>query len=213
MTTVIIDYGSGNLRSIAKSCEKAALHTNENEIIVTNDPEMLQKADRIILPGVGAFGDCAAGINAITGMQEALETEVRRKGKPFLGVCVGMQLMADKGYEHGEHKGMGWIKGEVVPITPKGQDYKIPHMGWNELTFTQPDHPILRGIKPGDHAYFVHSFHFACQDRHNVLVEVEYGGMIVALVAKDNMVGTQFHPEKSQETGLALLTNFIEWQP
>lgn len=213
MITAIVDYGSGNLRSIAKSCEKAAQYVHRAKVIVSSDSEVIARADRIILPGVGAFADCAAGIQAIPGMHETLVTQVIKQGKPFLGVCVGMQLMADKGYEHGEHAGLGWISGEVVPIIPKDPRFKVPHMGWNELRLTRHNHPVLQGIKDGDHAYFVHSFRFACQDPENILVEVEYAMPIVAALAKANMVGTQFHPEKSQETGLKLLVNFMQWQP
>lgn len=212
MTTAIIDYGSGNLRSIAKSCERAAESLGET-INVTNRPEEVAKADRVILPGVGAFGDCAAGIRQIAGMRDALEEFVIKKGKPFLGVCVGMQLMANKGFEHGEHEGFGWIPGEVVPIQPKDASYKIPHMGWNELLVEQPGHPVLKGITSGMHAYFVHSFHFACRDKHAILGTVGYGFPIVAALGRDNIVGTQFHPEKSQKTGLTLLTNFLTWRP
>lgn len=212
MRAVIVDYGSGNLRSIAKSCERAAKDIPDMDVLVTNNPEAVIKAERIILPGVGAFGDCAEGIKAIAGMQETLEDQVRVKGKPFLGVCVGMQLLADKGLEHGEHNGMGWIPGEVVPIKPGSASYKIPHMGWNTLAIKNT-HPILQDINSGDHAYFVHSFHFTCQNKENVLVEVEYGISIAAVVADDNIVGTQFHPEKSQETGIRLLTNFMKWRP
>lgn len=212
MKTVIIDYGSGNLRSMAKSCEKAAASLGK-EILVTSNPDDIVKAERIILPGVGAFGDCAAGINAIDGMRETLEEQVQQKKKPFLGVCVGMQLLANKGFEHGEHAGFGWIEGEVIAIQPKDASYKVPHMGWNELIIDQLDHPALSGIKTGDHAYFVHSFHFSCKDKHAILGMVEYGSPLVAVIGKRNIIGTQFHPEKSQDVGLKLLTNFLTWQP
>lgn len=211
MTTVIVDYGSGNIRSITKSCELAAQETGE-AIKVTNSPDAIRAADRIILPGVGAFGDCAQGIKAISGLWEALEEAVMQKATPFLGVCVGMQLLADSGTEHGEHKGFGWIKGAVVPIVPKDPSYKIPHMGWNELEVAKSGHKVLFGIENGDHAYFVHSFHFDCVEEDVTLVRVVYGAPLVAVVAKDNIIGTQFHPEKSQHTGITLLKNFLRWK-
>lgn len=208
----IIDYGSGNLRSMAKSCERAAQETGHN-IFITHNPEDIRNAERIILPGVGAFGDCIAGLNAIPGMVAALDEAVHTQGKPFLGVCVGMQLLAEEGYEHGTHQGLGWIKGHVEAIIPKDSSYKIPHMGWNELIINDNSHPVLQGINNGDHAYFVHSFHFVTTDKTRVLAEVSHGQPITAVVAQDTIIGTQFHPEKSQQTGLRLLSNFLQWKP
>jgi glutamine amidotransferase len=220
---VIIDYGSGNLRSAAKAFERAAV--GKVAVTVTDDPAALASASHIVLPGVGAFDDCMRGLEARPGMREALEVQVREKGKPFLGVCVGMQMLFDTGHEHGTHKGLGWIKGEVVkmgirdqrsgisgnpphPLPPDPRALKIPHMGWNDLQLAKPSHPLLRGLKTGDHAYFVHSYHAVCGTEH-VLATTDYGSPITAIVAKDNIMGTQFHPEKSQETGLQLIGNFM----
>ena len=214
MNVAIIDYGSGNLRSAAKALERAARESAiDANILVTANAADLDGAERIVLPGVGAFGDCIAGLGALDGMLEALESNVIAAGKPFLGICVGMQLMADGGTEHGEHPGLGWIKGRVVPIEPADGDYKIPHMGWNELEFTGPEHPVLAGIEAGAHAYFVHGYGIRCDTEGDVLAEVDYGGKLVAVIGRDNMIGTQFHPEKSQATGLKLLANFLAWRP
>jgi len=212
MQLAIVDYGSGNLRSAAKAFERAAREAGiDASILVTGDPERVRSADRIVLPGVGAFGDCRAGLDAVPGMVEALEDSVRRKAKPFLGICVGMQLMAERGLEHGVHQGLGWIKGEVVKIEPHDPALKVPHMGWNELEIIQP-HPLLTDL-PTRHAYFVHSYHFAISDRRNLYASTDYDGPIAAVVGEDNMVGTQFHPEKSQALGLALIGNFLKWRP
>ncbi|MEM8740675.1 MAG: imidazole glycerol phosphate synthase subunit HisH [Pseudomonadota bacterium] len=211
MSTVIIDYGSGNLRSAEKSFARMAEETGAGKINVTADPDQVAKADRIVLPGVGAFGACRAGIRAIDGMWEALETRVAA-GVPFLGICVGMQLMASIGREHGDHDGFGWIPGEVVELAPNDPALKIPHMGWNEL-MVDSSHPVFAGTEPGDHAYFVHSYHLVPREPAHRLAHSAYGGLVTAAVGRANMVGTQFHPEKSQTTGLRLIANFLRWAP
>jgi len=214
MSVAIIDYGSGNLRSAAKAFERAAREGGHDMAIrVTSDPDMVASAERIVLPGVGAFADCMAGLTALDGMVETLEQAVLRAGRPFLGICVGMQLMATVGREHGDHDGLGWIEGEVVALAPSDPTLKIPHMGWNALDLVRPQHQLLHGLRPGAHAYFVHSYHFAPTDPTDVLATVDYGGSLAAIIGRHNMVGTQFHPEKSQETGLRLITNFLEWTP
>ena len=206
--TVIIDYGSGNLRSAAKALAAAG-----GEVRVTSDPRDVEGAERIVLPGVGAFADCRAGLDNLPGMVEALEASVHRKGRPFLGICVGMQLMAEVGLEHGRHPGLGWIAGEVTKLSPQGNTaLKIPHMGWNELALTRR-HPLFAGIASGAHAYFVHSYHLALTNPGDLLAAADYGGPIVAALARDNMLGVQFHPEKSQAMGLTLLANFLNWRP
>lgn len=214
MLVTIIDYGSGNLRSAAKAFERATREAGlEATIAVTSDADEVRKADRVVLPGVGAFGDCKAGLEAVPGMIEALTEAVHTRGRPFLGICVGMQLMADRSVEHGIHQGLGWINGEVVPLDPADQSLKIPHMGWNELDFSSGAHPLLDGIEPGAHAYFVHSYHMAVATPAERIATVEYGGPVTALIARGTMAGTQFHPEKSQATGLRLITNFLRWAP
>lgn len=212
MQIAIIDYGSGNLRSAAKAFERAGRDAGlMADVLVTSDPDALRTAERIVLPGVGAFGDCRAGLDAIPGMVEALEEAVRKEAKPFFGICVGMQLMAERGLEHGVHEGLGWLKGDVVKIEPSDPSLKIPHMGWNELEVVN-GHPLLEDM-PATHAYFVHSYAFAASDPSVLAARVDYGGPVTAMVAKDNMVGTQFHPEKSQALGLALIGNFLKWNP
>ena len=214
MSVVLIDYGSGNLRSAAKAFERAVAEAGlSDSVTVSADPDLVRKADRVVLPGVGAFGDCKAGLDALPGMGEALAEAVLKDGKPFLGICVGMQLLASWGREHGDHQGLGWIAGEVVPLEPSDPTMKVPHMGWNELAFAPDCHPLLAGLTPGQHAYFVHSYRFVAADPRHVLASVEYGGEIAAVVGRDNIVGTQFHPEKSQATGLAVITNFLRWRP
>lgn len=212
----IIDYGSGNLHSATKSFERAAREADSDiQIRLTADPDVVRAADRVVLPGVGAFADCRAGLLAVEGMMEALEETVRHKGRPFLGICVGMQLMATRGLEHGQTPGFDWIGGEVRAITPSDKSLKIPHMGWNTLTVINP-HPLLGGIETGAqglHAYFVHSYHLAARDRGDVVAETGYGGPVTAMVARDNLAGTQFHPEKSQTLGLKLIANFLDWRP
>jgi len=213
MSVMVIDYGSGNLRSAAKALTVAAAQiANPPCVIVTNDPEQLRHAERIVLPGVGAFADCMAGLNALPGMVQALQEQVIAGGKPFLGICVGMQLLAERGFEHGVHDGLGWLSGEVRMLTPADPTLKIPHMGWNQLTVTRP-HPLLRGIASGAHGYFVHSYQFHAKDSAAMYAETDYGGSVAALVGRDNIAGTQFHPEKSQAVGLRLIANFLAWRP
>ncbi|WP_430513826.1 imidazole glycerol phosphate synthase subunit HisH [Pannonibacter phragmitetus] len=217
MTVAIIDYGSGNLRSAAKAFERAARdHAKVPDVIVTSDPEQVLKANRIVLPGVGAFADCRRGLEAVEGMHEALEESVRRKGKPFLGICVGMQLMASRGLEFETVEGLGWIDGDVTAMQPSDPALKIPHMGWNTISVHPQSHPVLKGLATGPdglHAYFVHSFHFACARPEDRLATFDYAGTFTAMVARDTMVGTQFHPEKSQRLGLGLIANFLDWKP
>ena len=214
MNIVVIDYGSGNLRSVAKAIERAAATADgDADIRVTGDADLLRRADRIVLPGVGAFGDCLAGLNGLPGMGDALTEAVLRQARPFLGICVGMQLLAAHSVEHGRHDGLGWIGGEVTPLDPVDKTLKIPHMGWNELSIVADQHPVLAGISTGSHAYFVHIFAFRCGSGDAMMSSFEYGGRLTAMVGRDNIVGTQFHPEKSQETGLRLLRNFLRWRP
>jgi glutamine amidotransferase len=216
MSVAIIDYGSGNLRSAAKAFEKAAKDEGLGiDVVVTSEPDVVANAERVVLPGVGAFGDCRRGIEALPGMLDALEEVVRRKARPFLGICVGMQLMADRGLEHGTHPGFGWIKGTVSAITPSDPHLKVPHMGWNDLIFTPAakSHPVLKTLGTGCHAYFVHGYSMKCDEPSDMLAEVDYAGPITAIIGRDNMVGTQFHPEKSQDVGLRLIANFLAWRP
>jgi imidazole glycerol-phosphate synthase subunit HisH len=216
LNVAIIDYGSGNLHSAAKAFERAARESGiATAVIVTADPEAVSRADRVVLPGVGAFPDCRQGLLAIDGMVDALETAVRDRGKPFLGICVGMQLLAERGLEHHETPGLGWIKGTVVPIKPKDPRLKIPHMGWNNLELRQR-HPVLEGVPTGENglnAYFVHSFHLMASDVPDVIATVDYGEALTAIVGRDTIVGVQFHPEKSQTVGLRLISNFLRWRP
>ncbi|MFQ5972118.1 MAG: imidazole glycerol phosphate synthase subunit HisH [Alphaproteobacteria bacterium] len=210
----IIDYGSGNLRSAAKAFERAANTAKRaHRVVLTADRETVTQSDRVVLPGVGAFADCVKGLDAVEGMTDALREVVIVKGRPFLGICVGMQLMAHRGLEHGETPGLGWIDGDVVAIDSMGGTLKIPHMGWNELAITNGGHAVLRDIPSGTHAYFVHGYHLDVRDPHQVLATVDYGHALAAIVGRDNMVGTQFHPEKSQGAGLRLIANFLAWQP
>lgn len=214
MRVAIIDYGSGNLRSAAKAFERAAREAGLTAAIdVTDDARSLATADRIVLPGVGAFADCKRGLAAVSGMTEALIAQVIDGGKPFLGICVGMQLMAERGLEHGVHDGFGWIAGDIAQMIPSDNSLKIPHMGWNQLRLVQAAHPVLDGIGEGDHAYFVHSYALAGANPAQILAEADHGGAFPAIVGRDNLVGTQFHPEKSQKTGLRLITNFLGWRP
>ena len=215
MTVAIIDYGSGNLHSAAKAFERAAReHGGGEAVVVTSDPDVVRKAERIVLPGVGAFRDCRDGLKAVPGMWETVEDEVAR-GKPFYGICVGMQLLASRGLEHGETQGFGWIPGDVTLIKPKDPGLKIPHMGWNTLNRQRP-HALLDGLDLGPeglHGYFVHSYHMVTRDRADVVATTDYGGPVSAFVARDNIAGSQFHPEKSQALGLALIANFLAWRP
>ena len=201
---VIIDYGSGNLRSAAKAFERMA---NGKKIIVSSDPKLLENASHIVLPGVGAFADCIKGLQNVSGMIAALEKQVLENKKPFLGICVGMQMLFEQSSEHGTHKGLGWLKGEVIKIDDKNGKLKIPHIGWNELNIIKPEHKLLCGINSGDHAYFVHSYHAINSD--DVVATTDYGDNLTAIIARDNIMGTQFHPEKSQKTGLRLIENFV----
>lgn len=215
-TVTIIDYGSGNLHSAAKAFERAAREADvASRILVTDDVAAVRAADRIVLPGVGAFADCKRGLDAVAGMVDTLHDVVARGGRPFLGICVGMQLMASRGLEFGETPGLGWIPGDVAAIKPANPALKIPHMGWNTLT-AKRQHALLDGISIGPdglHAYFVHSYHLAAADPAHVIAESDYGGAVTAMVGRDNIAGTQFHPEKSQTLGLRLLGNFLRWRP
>ena len=213
MSVAIIDYGSGNLRSAAKAFKRAAGEANlKILIVVTADPEKIRSAERVVLPGVSAFADCKRGLEALPGMIEAIEDAAQKTAKPFLGICVGMQLMATIGREHGDHDGFDWIPGEVAPIKPNDTSLKIPHMGWNDLTVTK-QHAMFKNIASGSHAYFVHSYGFVCKEAENILATVEYGGAITAAIGQDNLIATQFHPEKSQAMGLQFITNFLKWRP
>lgn len=215
MSVVIIDYGSGNLHSAQKAFERAAREAGLSTFIeVTGDPERVRRADRVVLPGVGAFADCKRGLVAADGMIAALEERVIAQGAPFLGICVGMQLMAERGLEHEVTQGLGWIRGDVARIAPADPALKIPHMGWNTLSLTR-DHPLFAGIATGGeglHAYFVHSYHLAADDDQTI-ARADYGGPVTAVVGRDNLVGSQFHPEKSQTLGLAFIANFLRWRP
>jgi len=216
MHVAIIDYGSGNLHSAAKAFERAAREEGSKLAVkVTAAPEEVLSAERIVLPGVGAFADCKAGLAAIPGMIEALEEAVQGKSKPFLGICVGLQLMAARGLEHGVTPGLGWVEGEVRAIEPDDPSLKIPHMGWNTLRLAR-EHALFDGIPTGDdglHAYFVHSYHLVPEEAGDLVATTDYGGPVTAFVVRDNMAGSQFHPEKSQKLGLALIANFLKWQP
>ncbi len=216
MRVAIIDYGSGNLRSAAKAFERAAREAGiDARVFLADQPEEVASADRVVLPGVGAFADCRAGLDNISGMVEALRDAVKNKARPFLGICVGMQLMSDRGLEKTVTPGFGWISGNVVEITPDDPALKIPQIGWNTLDLVRP-HALLDGIETGDHgkhAYFVHSYHMQVTEQKYVVATTPYGQAVTAMVARDNMVGTQFHPEKSQALGLALITNFLKWTP
>jgi imidazole glycerol-phosphate synthase subunit HisH len=217
MTTAIIDYGSGNLRSAAKAFERAAFESGiSGAIVVTSRPEEVAAADRVVLPGVGAFADCRRGLAAVPGLEDALREAVIGRGRPFLGICVGMQLMASHGREFETVAGLGWIPGEVVALAPSNPSLKIPHMGWNELHLTRPpgqEYPMLDGLGPGTHAYFVHSYHFRPREAGHLLAFTDYGGRVAAVIGRDNLIGTQFHPEKSQMAGLRLIANFLGWRP
>jgi glutamine amidotransferase len=216
VSVAIVDYSSGNLHSAAKAFERAAHEAGlDQSVVVTQDPAAVARADRVVLPGVGAFADCRRGLDAVPGMVEALEEAVRRRGRPFFGICVGMQLMAERGLEYEVTEGLGWIAGEVDRIAPKDPLLKIPHMGWNTLNVAR-SHPLLDELNlglEGRHAYFVHSYQLKPSNRADLIAEADYGGAVTAIVGRDNMVGTQFHPEKSQKLGLALIANFLKWKP
>ena len=217
MIVAIVDYGSGNLRSAAKAFERAGRDAERAvSVQVTSDPETVSRAERIVLPGVGAFQDCRDGLAALPGMIEALTEAVITGGRPFLGICVGMQLMATVGREYGDHQGLGWIAGEVVRLTPNGAGLKVPHMGWNQLDLRQPTHPLLDGLNGTDgpaHAYFVHSYIFKPAADAALIATADYGGELAAMVGQNNLAGTQFHPEKSQAAGLRFIANFLGWAP
>ena len=216
MKVAIVDYGSGNLHSAHKAFERAAREADLSaEVRVTADPDWTLAADRIVLPGVGAFADCRRGLDRVAGMAAALEEAVLRGGKPFLGICVGAQLLATRGLEHEVVAGLNWIKGDVAPIKPNDPALKIPHMGWNTLEVKRP-HALLAGIRTGTdglHAYFVHSYQLYAEDPETLVATADYGGPVTAVIARDNIVGTQFHPEKSQTLGLMLIANFLKWRP
>jgi imidazole glycerol-phosphate synthase subunit HisH len=216
MSVAIIDYGSGNLHSARKAFERATREAGLScEVRVTARPEDVLAADHVVLPGVGAFADCRRGLNRVFGMVEALDEAVRQQGKPFLGICVGAQLMATRGLEHEAVNGLNWIAGDVAPIKPRDPGLKIPHMGWNTLDLRR-SHPLLEGVQTGPsglHAYFVHSYQLYADDAGDVVATADYGGPVTAIVARDNIAGTQFHPEKSQTLGLKLIANFLKWRP
>jgi imidazole glycerol-phosphate synthase subunit HisH len=213
MLTAIIDYGSGNLRSAAKAFERAGAARDAGErVVVTSDPDEVAGADRIVLPGQGAFAECRRGLAAVPGLEAALCEAVAARGRPFFGICVGMQLMAERGREFETVAGLGWVEGEVVAIEPADPALKIPHMGWNELRIER-SHPVFDGVAGGTHTYFVHSYHLAVGDRADLVATADYAQPLTAAVARDNMVGTQFHPEKSQDAGLRLIANFLRWRP
>ena len=212
-TVALIDYGSGNLRSAEKALARAAADsTTGHDIVVTADPSRVAEAERIVLPGVGAFADCMRGVSSIPGMIDALTQSVLKDGKPFLGICVGMQLLADVGREHGDHAGLGWIPGEVVRLQPEEPKLKVPHMGWNSLSLLQP-HALFEGMEDETDVYFVHSYYIRPKQAEHILASTEYAGSIPAIVGRDNIVGSQFHPEKSQAAGLAFLERFLKWRP
>jgi glutamine amidotransferase len=216
VSVAIVDYRSGNLHSAAKAFERAAHEADlDQPITVTQDPAVVARADRVVLPGVGAFADCRRGLDAVPGMVAALEEAVRHRGRPFFGICVGMQLMAERGLEYEVKEGLGWIAGEVDRVTPNDASLKVPHMGWNTLNVAR-QHPLLDGLPlgpDGRHAYFVHSYQFKPANRADLIAEADYGGAVTAIVGRDNIVGTQFHPEKSQKLGLQLIANFLKWKP
>lgn len=210
----VVDCGSGNLRSVVRALEHAAGEAGRPAIVaITQSPEEVAAADRLVLPGQGAFASCMRVLNEAPGLRQAVEHAVRAVGKPFLGICVGMQLLADVGEEHGEHAGLGWIPGRVVALVPRGPALKVPHMGWNELLIAEPAHPVLADLPAHPHVYFANSFHFVCEREQDILATTDFGGPLTAVVGHDNIVGTQFHPEKSQAVGLAILRQFLRWKP
>ena len=212
MTTVLIDYDSGNLHSAEKAFQRMAAEGGHGPVVVTSDPDTVARATRIVLPGDGAFPACRRGLQAIDGLEAALIEAVETRGVPFLGICVGMQMLASWGREYEDVAGFGWVQGEVTRIAPADPALKVPHMGWNDLVIDQP-HPVLAGIATGDHAYFVHSYAMRVADPADLLAHVDYGGPVTAIVGRANVVGTQFHPEKSQRAGLRLIANFLNWRP
>lgn len=210
--TVLVDYDSGNLHSAEKAFQRMAAETGAGEVIVSARPEDVARAERIVLPGDGAFPACRRALSAVPGLSEAIAEAVTARARPFLGICIGMQMLASRGFEYEETPGFGWIPGDVVRIAPADPALKVPHMGWNDLEITRP-HPVLAGIESGDHAYFVHSWQFRVADPAHLLARVDYAGPVTAIVGRDNILGTQFHPEKSAQTGLRLIANFLTWRP
>ena len=210
--TVLVDYDSGNLHSAQKAFQRMANEGNLGEVIVSDKPEDVLRADRVVLPGDGAFPACRNALVLREGLFDAIQEVVIEKARPFMGICIGMQMLADKGLEYTPTEGFGWIGGEVAPITPADKSLKVPHMGWNDLIVTK-DHPVFEGVKSGDHAYFVHSFHFRVANPAERLAYVDYAGDVTAIVGRDNIIGTQFHPEKSSATGLRIISNFLRWKP
>ena len=212
MLTAIIDYESGNLHSAEKAFQRMAREMDAGEVVVTSDAEVVARADRLVLPGDGAFPACAAELRGHKGIYEAMVEAVEQKARPFLGICVGMQLMATTGHEYEETPGLGWVQGDVVKITPNDPSLKVPHMGWNNLVIDH-DHPMFDGIQSGDHTYFVHSYHFRVTNPAERLAHVDYAGDVTAVIGRDTMLGMQFHPEKSQDIGLRMIGNFLTWKP
>lgn len=210
MTVAVVDYGSGNLRSAAKALERVC--DAGQRVAVTADADRVAEAERVVLPGVGAFADCLAGLDATPGMRAALERVARERRRPLLGICVGMQLMAARGFEHGVHEGFGWFDAAVRRLAPGDSALKVPHMGWNELEIAR-EHPLLEGLPAGAHAYFVHGYAFVADDGNDVVAHTDHGGRVCAAVARGNLAGAQFHPEKSQRVGLRVLANFLRWRP
>ncbi|MCW8842723.1 MAG: imidazole glycerol phosphate synthase subunit HisH [Rhodobacteraceae bacterium] len=212
MLTAIIDYESGNLHSAEKAFQRMAREVDGGKVVVTSDAETVARADRLVLPGDGAFPACATELRGHKGIYDAMVEAVEDKGRPFLGICVGMQLMATTGHEYEETPGLNWVAGDVEKITPADKTLKVPHMGWNDLVIDHP-HPVLEGIKTGDHAYFVHSYQFHVANPDERIAHVEYGGDVTAIIGRDTMLGMQFHPEKSQAVGLRMIGNFLRWTP
>lgn len=212
MLTVLVDYESGNLHSAEKAFQRMSAEIGGGEVLVSADPADVARADRIVLPGDGAFPACRRALGGVDGLVEALQEAVLARAVPFMGICVGMQMLATRGLEYEEVAGLDWIGGEVVRITPRDPALKVPHMGWNDLVIDHP-HPVLEGVASGDHAYFVHSYQFRVTDPAHLLAHVDYDGPVTAIVARDNIIGTQFHPEKSQATGLRMIANFLRWRP
>ncbi len=217
MLTVLVDYDSGNLHSAEKAFARMAHETGTGTVLVSSNPADVARADRIVLPGDGAFPACRAALGEFGGLFEAIEEAVITRARPFLGICVGMQMLATWGREYSDTRGFDWIGGEVTRISPSDPTLKVPHMGWNDLVLDTPNtgqkHPILAGIATGDHAYFVHSYHFSVTDPAHRIAHVDYAGPVTAIIGRDNIVGMQFHPEKSQATGLRMIANFLNWRP
>ncbi|WP_170548045.1 imidazole glycerol phosphate synthase subunit HisH [Ruegeria atlantica] len=212
MLTAIIDYESGNLHSAEKAFQRMAREMDAGQVVVTSDADVVARADRLVLPGDGAFPACASELRGHKGIYDAMVEAVEQKGRPFLGICVGMQLMASKGHEYTETDGLDWVAGDVLRIEPSDDALKVPHMGWNDLVL-ESDHPVFSGVKTGDHVYFVHSYHFRVTDPAERLAYVDYGQEVTAVIGRDTMVGMQFHPEKSQDVGLRMIGNFLTWTP